>query len=172
MIILFEGPDGTGKTTIARNRVNKLIDDKKTCLFFHCTSTSGGKSADEDYSKFLEELKHFKERGFDVVIDRAWVSNIVYTEVYEPGKAHISEKLAEELFKIVDHTIICLPEDKEKYMQHFTKLSEARHEDYVENMDKIYDKFNEFAKRFTRYDMFKNITDKPESLQLEDIIND
>lgn len=171
MIYLLEGPDGTGKTTIARNLVNASMNAKRSCMFIHCTNTSQDKSVtvDEGYERLLKDLNYWRSLDYDVVIDRAWVSNIVYTEVYEPGKAHISDEVAEKLFKAVDKAIICLPKNKGKYMMHFNNLANSRDEAYLDNMDKIYDKFNEFAEKYCRYDMFDHFTNKPEQIKIEDI---
>lgn len=169
MIYLIEGPDGTGKTTLARNIVNKSITNKKTCLFFHCTNKSEIKSAEEDYTEILADLKKWKKLDYDVVLDRAWVSNIVYTTIYEPNKEHVSEELAEKLAKVVDKIIICLPKNKNKYLMHFDKLSKERKEDYTDNVSKVYDLFDNFANKYTRYDMFNHITDKPEEINVNSI---
>lgn len=169
MIYLLEGPDGTGKTTLARLLVNKSIEAKRSCMFFHCTNTSAKKTAEVGYSEFLEDLKNWRELDYDVVIDRGWVSNIVYTTVYEPGKEHVSEELSEKLFAAVDKAIICLPKNKGKYMMHFNKLASSREEAYLENMDKIYDMFNDYANKYCRYDVFDHFTNKPETIKIEDI---
>lgn len=172
MIYYLEGPDGTGKTTLARNLVNKSINEKRTCFFFHCTNKSAKRTPDEDYSEFLQNLKNWKAADYDVVIDRAFISNIVYSSIYEPGKSHISESLAEELFKIIDLVVICLPKDKAEYLRSFEELAKTREEDYIENMDKVYDMFDEYANRFHRYDMFQHFTDYPDKLLFEAMIND
>lgn len=169
MIYFIEGPDGTGKTTLARNIAINSINNRKTCLFFHCTNRSSRKTADEDYSEFLEDLKTYKAKQYDVVIDRGWISNVVYTTVFEPEKAHISDEVANKLFEIVDKTIVCLPKDKSRYLNHFLELAQARREDYIQDMDKVYDMFNTYANRFCRYDMFEHITDHPELINVEEI---
>lgn len=171
MIYLLEGPDGTGKTTLARNLVNKSITKKRTCLFFHCTNKSVLKTIDEDYQEFLENLKHWKSIDYDVVIDRAWISNIIYTTIYEPEKDKVSDTLAEELAKAVDKIIICLPRNKNKYLMHFDTLAKQREEDYIAKADKIYDMYSVFADKYIRYDMFNHITDNPESIDV-DFVND
>ena len=160
MIILLEGPDGVGKTSLGQAFVNDCIQNKRTCFYFHCTNKSEKKSADEDYSLFLENLKSWKSLDYDVIIDRAWISNIVYTSVYEPTKKHISSDLAKKLFDIVDEVIICLPENKSDYIQHFKSLSSQREEAYIDDMDKIYELFNTFAKVYTRYDILENNKNK------------
>lgn len=171
MIILFEGPDGTGKTTLAKNLANRLIDNKETCLFIHCTNNSQDKNVtvEEGYERLLKDLNYWRSLGYNVIIDRAWVSNIVYSSVFEPDATHISNKLSEELFKAVDKAIICLPADKARYMKQFENLAKNREEAYTENMDKVYDLFNDFAKKHIRYDMFKHLTNRPETIKLEDI---
>lgn len=168
MIYLLEGPDGTGKTTLARMLVNKAIDNKRTCLFFHCTNTSAKKPAEEAYTDFLHDLENWKKLDYDVVIDRAWVSNIVYTQVFEPDQKHVSDELAEKLFKAVDKAIICLPKNREKYLMNFARLAESRDEAY-NRMEDIYDKFDSFAEKHCRYDMFCHYMEKLEKLDIGEI---
>lgn len=171
MIILLEGPDGTGKTTLARNLVNNVINAKRSCMFIHCTNTSQDKtvSVEEGYERLLKDLNYWRSLDYDVVIDRAWVSNVVYSEVYEPGKEHISDELQEKLFKAVDKAIICLPKDKARYMKQFEDLAKSRDEAYTENMDQIYDKFNSVAMKHYRYDMFEHFVDDPTKLDAREI---
>lgn len=157
MIYLLEGPDGTGKTTFAKYLVNKAIEEKRTCLYFHCTNTSSKyKSPDEGYSILLEDLKHYKELDYDIVLDRAWISNIIYTKVFEPVKDRVSEFLCKELLKVTDRPIICLPKDRSKYLQRFEELRQTREEAY-NSMEKIYDEFDKFAKDCFRYDFFDHM---------------
>lgn len=160
MIILLEGPDGVGKTSLGQAFANSFIANKHTCFYFHCTNKSARKSAEEDYTQLLQDLTNWKNLGYDIIIDRAWISNIVYTSVYEPEKAHVSNELVRKLFEIVDKVVICLPENKKDYLANFNKLAKMRKEDYIESVDKVYELFNTFAKIYTRYDILKDHKNK------------
>lgn len=171
MIYLLEGPDGTGKSTLAKLLIDFSFRAKKSCMYYHCTSTSQSTSlsVEKAYKIFLKDLKKWRAFDYDVVIDRAWVSNIVYTQVYDPGKKHVSDKLSKKLFDAVDKAIICLPKNKEEYLKRFYELAQQRDEAYVDRMDKIYDKFNAFAESYIRYDMTKHLTDDVTTIKIEEI---
>lgn len=174
MIYLLEGPDGTGKTTLAKEIMDKSISSKNICLYFHYSNKTL-ESGEENYWKILRNLKKWKKRGYDIVLDRAWISNIVYECVYNKArniKVKSNSWLEKELLKVIDKVIVCLPKDKEKYMAQFNELLEKREEAYAENMDHVYDLFNGYAEKFTRYDLFDySMCSKP-SLKWTKALND
>lgn len=141
MILLIEGPDGTGKTTLSQ-----VFQDKYGFDYIHL-----GPQADieETYKNLIETLKNTYK---DVVIDRAILSNDVYSEVY--GGQKLSEKKYTEMIHYIDRVIVCLPHDKARYLKEFDKLKGEREELYKCDMERVYNLFSLY-KGVTRYDRFE-----------------
>lgn len=78
MIIVVEGPDLSGKSTLAKNLAIKL-----GCKLIKWPYNSKilEKCPDESGETFLNTIKQFKD--VDMVIDRGFISNIVYVEAYD-----------------------------------------------------------------------------------------
>lgn len=79
MILLIDGPDGTGKTTVCNILAEKLewpiVKMPNMKEYFD-------KGMTEEFSKFFNEmLLQFK--GFDFILDRGYTSSLVYSKVYE-----------------------------------------------------------------------------------------
>lgn len=141
MVVLIEGPDGTGKSTLA-----KVFTDRYGFNYIHL-----GPQADieETYKKLIGTLKASKN---DTVIDRAILSNEVYSEIY--GGTVLSDKKYAEMIHLVDRVIMCLPKDKDKYLKEFDKLKGEREELYKSGMEKVYNLFSRY-KGVSRYDRFE-----------------
>ena len=149
MLILVEGPDGTGKTSLIKSLMSRAVDQEKEVYERHLTSkTIGKEGAESFYKEFLRELTEAHlNTNLVYILDRAWVSNIVYTHIYEPEKKCVSKELTEALFSVTDEFYLCLPENREAYLNNFTKLASTRAETYPENADKVYDEFAKFKTR-------------------------
>lgn len=130
MIVLIEGPDGTGKTTLA-----KILRDKYDFIYIHL-----GPCADieKTYKELISKLKRYKEFKVNAVIDRAVYSNYVYSEIF--GGDKLSSKKCGKFLRLVDKIIMCLPKNKELYLKEFNNLKKERAELYNE-MGQVYDKF-------------------------------
>lgn len=119
MIVIIEGADGTGKTTLA----NKLAKDLK-CEVVHRTHvTDTPKSQLVDIYKEL--ILEYSDKT--VVLDRAWYSEMCYGPIFR-GKSHISQEAMLELEALVKATggliIYCSAPNS-------FELSQTRGEDYV-----------------------------------------
>lgn len=132
-IILLEGPDGSGKTYLS----NKIVEKYKAS-YIH---SSRPKDKDDIhypsiYTWTAAEL--IKKSNCDVILDRHFLSQIIYQEVFEKGKS--SENFSSPCFMNgFDKIVICLPE-KEKYLEKFNSLKNEREELY-DNMNEIYEAY-------------------------------
>lgn len=79
MLIIIEGPDGAGKTTLA-----KKLSSSTSKQIVHCGSALRKKS---DFYSYTKQ---------QIILDRSWYSELVYGEVFREG-SQISE---EEMFEL------------------------------------------------------------------------
>ncbi len=128
-IIILEGPDGCGKTTLANHFIEKY--DAK---YIHLTWS---KELEEKMDKYqIESLLEAERLSKDhlVIIDRLWISEIVYSDVYRTGSQyrglHQTMKLLIDKMDAIN--IVCLPEDEQDYRLHFEKLKTEREEMYTD----------------------------------------
>lgn len=80
MIIVVEGPDGSGKTHLANQ-----IAAQSGYPFIHRVAPESQRDVDLMYQSYLDEIN----RGKNLVYDRAWYSDMVYGPVYR-GTATIT----------------------------------------------------------------------------------
>jgi len=78
MIIVVEGPDLSGKSTLANNLAISL---GYKLIKWPYSSKILEKCPDESGETFLKTIEQFKD--VDIVLDRGFISNIVYCDLYE-----------------------------------------------------------------------------------------
>lgn len=130
-IILIEGPDCTGKTTLCDQLINRHG--------FYYKHLKRPVDVELLYTQLIKELKKAKKVGMNIVIDRAYISNIVYANVFQDAGV-LSNKLRLKINKLVDMIIICLPSNKLEYLKKFNRLKKSRKELY-NDMEEVYDEF-------------------------------
>lgn len=130
MIVIVEGPDGSGKSTLCKQLV--AIMGAKYRHFSYPTSTDEANALYETYSTFLQKVVQNNE---DIIIDRMWPSTQVYGEVLR-GKSEITEKQAASLeATIKNHAIIIYCTGNAENMWHSCV---ERGEDYVTGFKDFY----------------------------------
>ena len=137
-IIVLDGPDGSGKTTLGNELVKQL-----GAKYLHLTYRWGSKMNLYHTAALYYILREATKRP--VVLDRWWMSELVYADVYRNGSKwpllyRMFEKAA------IRHGItyvMCRPVDREAYVEHFKRLKESREEMYSDNMEKVYDGFRD-----------------------------
>lgn len=96
--VIFEGPDGAGKSTMAR-RTAGLLADRSPTILQHLTS----RSALNDY---YEPARLWQRGGLNVVQDRYLVSDLVYAPVLSGvasrlGKTEVLHGMAQTVHRAV-----------------------------------------------------------------------
>lgn len=105
-LVILEGPDGSGKSTLAQDFIAKGY------RYVH-HGPSPELNARELIQWYVEAMS--PALRYDVVMDRAWPSEIVYSSIYRPGECRISKSDMEQLeayAKLLDpeaRIIVCLP---------------------------------------------------------------
>ncbi len=162
-IFVFEGPDGAGKTTLAL-ALNEYLGGR----YIHLTYRFRDKMDLYHYAA-IRLAAHLAQHQ-PVVIDRWWISEVLYAEAYRGGskfmKRHfLLEHVANKMGVVY---VACIPGDREGYLENYRQLKETRSEaelkrDPLEGVEKVYDLYADFYKTYLglkenvcHYDMFKN----------------
>lgn len=135
-IILIEGPDSTGKTSLY-NAINNLTK----AAYIHITKPKDDteQSYLDMYKNTLEAAKLIRATGQYVVLDRHLISNIIYDRIFE-NIIRDNADFVKEMFETIDCFIMSLPSDKEIYLKKFEEMKSTREELY-KDMSSIYDAY-------------------------------
>lgn len=142
-LVLLEGPDGAGKTTLAEHLVKHY-----GAIYIHSTWSPELELRMEDYMlQTLEMAKSVSQKRL-VVLDRHFLSEIVYSAVFRadttPDRSAFHAQMYHTFFAPTPFAksllVMCLPEDKLQWSASFEQLKTEREEMYA-NVDKAYDGF-------------------------------
>lgn len=131
-IVILEGPDGCGKTTLAEHLVKKFNAE-----YIHLTWSEDLEKVMDEYQ--LEAIYAAKEISKEklVIIDRHWLSEIVYSDVFRDGSSW--NGLHQSLMYIIDEAkainVVCFPENINDYHTHYEQLKTEREEMYDGTLD-------------------------------------
>lgn len=157
-IYILEGPDGVGKTSLGM-ALQQLTGAK----YMHLTYRFKDKM--DLYHSAAIRLVARAAAHQPVILDRWWISEIVYADAYRGGskfyKTHfLLDHIADKLGAVY---VMCLPKDRDLYLKHYNVLKGKREEMYDEGMERVYDGFDYMYKRFLaykdnccHYDMFQS----------------
>lgn len=151
-IIVLEGPDCSGKSTLANNLISKING-----IYIHNTYYKGMDVPYEHLHRFDIALQLSKQ-GINCFIDRMWLSELVYSKIYRDSKTEYKHNDIMFMNSKTDMTIICLP-SKQKYINLFEKKKLERNEMFKDNMNRIYDEYDKFLLGTSEFEKFK-INDK------------
>ena len=138
-ILVLEGPDGTGKTTLA-----KKLAEKYDVEYIHCTWSE---EIDQDipgyFTSVIDKAEKLSKDKL-VIIDRLWLSEHVYAKTFRDANKWKSFIVGNECMLRLDKLgaiyQMCLPFDKERYLEKFETLKQDREEMY-DSMSEVYDYF-------------------------------
>lgn len=164
-IILLDGPDGVGKTTLAE-LIQKRFPHSE---YIHLTYTKENNEIMGEYFETALDIAigMSQREGKLVIIDRMYFSEQAYSKVYRTTTAdRWKDEMQRLRTKALDNGVIeimCLPHHKEQYLKYWMDLKFRREEMYNTQMDKVYDEYMKIFKAhpsMLRYDMFLNNNDE------------
>lgn len=172
-VIILEGPDGAGKTTLAR-----ALSDQHHFSVVRSYGTTGyfpKLDSQQLYKKLLEVILDAARGWYPVVIDRSFLSEWCYGDVMR-GTDRLGLQGIQFfgcLCKLYDvKQVICLP-PFETVLANWTEKRKASWDsekgtgDYVDaaaKLDKIYQNYRLFAAESDLFTRFNYLTDSVESL--------
>jgi thymidylate kinase len=160
-IFVFEGPDGAGKTSLSEE-MQKMLGGR----YIHLTYRWKTKMNLYHYSA-IRVAAHLAQNQ-PVIIDRWWPSEIVYADAYRGGSKFakyylLLEHVANKMGVVF---VMCLPEDRDRYLHHYDALKGKRTEMYDKGLERVYDGYADMYKNYLgikenvcHYDIFKNYND-------------
>jgi len=138
MILIFEGADYTGKTSISK----KLSTTLKIPYFKNTTELQFFNNEDISKYRWLDQLyiyEFLKQTKYSVIFDRAYPSDIVYSSLYRKYDDDFFARLynIDELFSQINAQIILCYKDN--FSNYFDVIIE------FENIERIQKAYFEFA---------------------------
>jgi thymidylate kinase len=132
-IIILDGPDGSGKTTLAEYYIKQYGARRIHLTYRWVNNMFEYNTAAVDYAARLAA------QGELVIIDRLWMSEIVYDLAYRgqhknPGLGRMIDRM---VLKYSGIYVICLPVNTREYLSHFDRLKDSRLE-LFSTMEKAY----------------------------------
>ena len=142
MIIILEGPDGAGKTTLSDKLRQILQQDRMTHVIKH--GPYKGLHAEDLCKIYFRSMSQALTYNDHVILDRAWLSEPVYGNVYRNGQCRVDmprwrmlERVALSRGAIVIH---CQP-SFELCEQTFTSRAKDEYLDTVKQLKAVYDEY-------------------------------
>lgn len=132
-IIVIDAPDAAGKTTLSNELCKEL-----NAVYIH-NSWYKGIDILKEFDKCMDIAYQLKDKGINVVIDRLFLSDIIYADVYREGSTIPTLKIL-EWERNIDLNILCLPQSPEFVIEQHSKTKNIRFE--------MYDDIAEVVKRY------------------------
>lgn len=156
-IIVIEGPDGVGKTSLAEAIV-KDIGGKVVHLTYRYPN-----NMHQYHTAAMYHVIRAATKG-PVVLDRWWASELVYANIYRGGSKwpHMWRMLHRVALRFGFYYVWCDSEsDLKKYNQRYNILRGKREEMYDSGMDKVAQEFRDLCDGLIRHDAVHDITKFP-----------
>jgi len=142
MIVILEGPDGAGKSTLAEQLRKELERDRTTHVVRH--GPYNGVGAQDLCRIFFRTMASALTYDDHIIMDRSWVSEPIYAEVYRNGNNRVDlqrrrmlERVALARGGVVVH---CQPAF-ELCEKAFLSRKDVEYLDNVEQLQKVYSEY-------------------------------
>ena len=162
MRIIIEGPDCSGKSTLADKLTEKFPDhvyvhnslkDKK-----HVMRDAKGNLIMEVGDLFAAHVTLVRNNP-KIIIDRLWPSEIIYGHIFRDGNVEYTAKEMRHIIEQYEPICVgCLP-PKETVQEKFNQRKET--EDF-DTVDRVYDMYNKVFNECQAFKMFDYTKDKTE----------
>lgn len=140
-IVVIEGADGTGKTTLAEHLVR--YETRRPCQILHATY------ADDQFAHDLQLLVHAVRLhldGYLVILDRHWIGADVYNRVYRGhAKGTPWVRRMDSVLRRYGALYVLATPAPEQVEQEFNKLVTERQEMYSDKMGAVAEIFYNLA---------------------------
>ena len=141
-IILIEGPDGSGKSSLAK----RIINDNGYGKYLHADYKFKNNIPLYHLALLKKAIKLSKKTL--VIIDRLHISEYIYAKVFRGGTKW--PKQLNEFNKICKHLnipiIICVPNSVERGIEWFNENKDTRKELYKDNLEKVIEEYIKYTK--------------------------
>jgi len=148
MIIILEGPDGGGKTTLAERLRQVLGREKLANVVKHGPYI--GMSSEDLCKTFFRSMSQALTYDDHVILDRSWLSEPIYGEVYRNGESRVDmqrrrmlERVALTRGAVVIH---CQPEFA-LCVDTFNSRKDIEYLDTTEQLGRVYDAYESLPMR-------------------------
>jgi hypothetical protein len=142
MLIILEGPDGSGKTTLARR-----IQETCGASYLHCTCRYLDRMFTYHTAILLHALLLINKTGKPCIIDRWWPSEYIYGATYRGGTKfpHYGRLFDRILLTFGGVYVWCLPSDLKRYVEKFKELVDSGREKFtdVTKMTEVYQRYHD-----------------------------
>lgn len=139
-IIVIDGPDGVGKSTLA----DRIAEKHGNAVVMHQGYTAEVKDDIPGYhTRQVLKALDFVAQGRLVIMDRLWMSELIYASVYRGGSKwpHYGRMMDRVLMKHAALYIVACDDD--------IQAVESRHKQMNEEREELFDsKMDEIAKRY------------------------
>jgi len=141
MFIILEGADGTGKTTLA-----KKLQEMFNWNYVHCSYNKDWDMPAYFTKKIYRAYLLMRKTGLPTIIDRLWISELIYAEIYREGSkwpaiGTIFDKILKSMGCLY---IFCISLNTD-YEERFSNLCSDRKEMYLNKMAQVNDLYIDFA---------------------------
>jgi len=140
MIIVIDGPDGSGKTTLANELIKKL-----GATYIHATFKKGWNIFNYHTKILYKAVLHILKNKKPVIIDRLWLSEAIYAEIYRGGSAWpLQGRFFERIInRFGGINITVTTGNMLAYISQFKKLCNTRHEMFTSDYGRVAELYNQ-----------------------------